>query len=532
MRFDANVYPLRWLATILCGVTLLSGCTTQPETSAVPASKEFLVKSAALHHARVRHANATTCSAQPSLQNCISNIVIIVQENRSFNNLFMGFPGAESVTAGKELINGKAVSIPIRRATYADENIQAVEPSSSSQGISDIDHSWGSAISDWDSGAMDHFNHGGWDTYPYEAVVNDDNVIKTYWGLAQTYALADHMYPTEFGPSFTGHLNLVAANSELATHNYKAEVDTPGSFPWGCDAPTATITSLINTNRDISNGPYPCFTSSDINTLATTLDSAGVSWKYYAPAIGTNGGDVWSIFDAISSVRKGPDWASNVLSPPKRVLKDAKNFDPTAANPTFAQVTWIIPTAPDSDHAGTCFSKYSYYSNCGKPCSIIQPSGFYKCTSDRGPSWVKHVVSEIGNNTALWKHTAIFIVWDDWGGWYDEVSPPQPDFRGLGIRVPLIVVSPYVKRGHISHTRYEFGSIVKFIEKTFGLPKLGSDAQGYTDQTHNGSTVNSVEDMFDFSQAPAAFVDVDTDYPESDFLNEGGYYLSLAPDNE
>jgi phospholipase C len=112
-----------------------------------------------------------------------------------------------------------------------------------------------------------------------------------------------------------------------------------------------------------------------------------------------------------------------------------------------------------------------------------------------------------------WDSTAIVVLWDDWGGWYDNVPPPQLDFKGLGIRVPCIIISPYAKTNYVSHTRYEFSSILKFTEQAFSLPVLGAPADGYTD-----TRANSLVDSFNFTQKPRAFVKIPAKYPISYFL--------------
>ena len=112
---------------------------------------------------------------------------------------------------------------------------------------------------------------------------------------------------------------------------------------------------------------------------------------------------------------------------------------------SLANVTWVIPDWLNSDHAGN--------------------------RSNTGPAWVASVVNAIGESK-LWPHTAIFVVWDDWGGWYDHVAPPQLDADGLGFRVPLVCISPFAGRGVVSHVQYEFGSILRFAEDAFGLPQF------------------------------------------------------------
>ncbi len=190
---------------------------------------------------------------------------------------------------------------------------------------------------------------------------------------------------------------------------------------------------------------------------------------------------MWEPFEAIKYVRSGPDWTKNIIWPQTTVLTD-----PSAGQ--LASVSWVSPSVEDSDH----------------PESM----------SDQGPSWVASVVNAIGESS-YWNNTAIIVVWDDWGGWYDNAAPPQPDFRGLGIRVPCLIISPYAKQGYVSNTKYEFGSILKFIEEAFNLPTLGPKSKGYSD-----ARANSIDDSFDFTQQPRAFVPIGSKYPMSHFVHE------------
>ncbi|HEY2474129.1 MAG TPA: alkaline phosphatase family protein, partial [Candidatus Cybelea sp.] len=117
----------------------------------------------------------------------------------------------------------------------------------------------------------------------------------------------------------------------------------------------------------------------------------------------------------------------------------------------------------------------------------------------------------IGESKA-WNTTAIIIVWDDWGGWYDHVAPPgKRRYGGLGFRVPAIVVSPYAKSGYISHTEYDFGSIIKFVNENWDLPSLGRSDQ---------NAASFVEDFFDFTQQPRSFVPIGSNYSKSYFLHQ------------
>ncbi|HKE37106.1 MAG TPA: alkaline phosphatase family protein [Candidatus Baltobacteraceae bacterium] len=408
----------------------------------------------------------------------IKHVVIIVQENRSFDNVFAGFPGADAPTFGY-MKSDPTTKVPLEQITL--------------KASQDIAQHYGDAVTDIDGNNMDGFGtpllYGGGNVgrFAYSYLAHKD--VAPYWTMAKRYVLADHMFPTILGPSFTAHLALIASTANLSStqslENY------PTSEPWGCDAPSGTQTYLMNNQGSWSQGPFPCFTT--IATMADTLDAAGVNWKYYAPAVavgGNVGGQVWSTFDAIKKVRYGPDWTKRVISPPQQILADAqKNALPSVA--------WVMPDWAWSDHPATY--------------------------SDAGPSWVAAIVNEIGQSKD-WKSTAIFILWDDWGGFFDNVPPPQLDFRGLGIRVPCIIVSPYV-RPHVSHTQYEFGSILRFTEDAFRLPRLGAMADGYTDQR-----AANIIDSFDFTQGPRKFRTIRSKYPTSYFLNAAA--SMRAPDDE
>jgi phospholipase C len=153
-------------------------------------------------------------------------------------------------------------------------------------------------------------------------------------------------------------------------------------------------------------------------------------------------------------------------------------------------VAWVIPDLQNSDHPGQ--------------------------GSDTGPSWVAQVVNAVGQSPA-WNTTAILVLWDDWGGWYDHVPPPGTRRSGgLGFRVPLIVVSPFAKDGYVSHGQYEFGSIVRFIEDNWGLGRLG---------TTDGTSADFVADFFNFAQKPRPFRPLAAEYSKQ-------YFLRQAPSNQ
>ncbi len=405
----------------------------------------------------------------------IKHVVIVVQENRSFDNIFAGFPGAHAHTFGY-LHDG--TKVPLEQITF--------------DASEDISHEYRDAVSDIDGGKMDGFdlreNYSGGSVgrFAYSYIARKE--VAPYWTLAKRFVLADRMFPTILGASFTAHLALVASMANVSPT--ETLINYPTREPWGCDAPAGTTTELFDQSGVFEPGPFPCFTT--MHTMADTLDAAHVSWKYYAPAVNGSdlGGQVWSTFDAISTVRYGPDWKRRVISPPSKILVDAgRNALPSVA--------WVMPDWAWSDH----------------------PDSY----SDAGPSWIAAIVNAIGKSKD-WNSTAIVILWDDWGGFYDNVPPPNVDFRGLGIRVGCLIVSPYVKP-HVVHTQYEFGSILRFIEDAFRLPRLGSRAAGYTDRR-----ASNIVDSFDFTQEPRKFYSIRAKYPASYFLNAAP--SMRAPDDE
>jgi len=388
-----------------------------------------------------------------------THIVIVVQENRTFDNLFATYPGADGTRVGKTH-NGTML---LRKADLES-------PISPNNGY----RYW---LADYNGGRMNHFDlvpigrTPG--TYVYQYV--NPAQIRPYWDLAKQYVLADHAFQTDGSGSFTAHQDLIRGGTEVNSSD--SIIDFPTGKPWGCDAPAGTVTSLITTNNQYlgSQGPRPCLSYS---TLRDLLDAKQLPWRYYAPVIGESfGGDLWNAFDAISAVRYGPEWQTNQASPETKVFTDI-------SRDSLPAVSWVVPDYANSDHPGN--------------------------SSDTGPSWVAQVVNAIGESPA-WKTTAIVIVWDDWGGWYDHVAPPgKRRSGGLGFRVPMIVVSPYSKSGYVAHAQYEFGSIVRFVEDNWGLGRLGT-----TDTT----SADFVGDFFDFNQTPRAFQPIGSKYAKPYFLH-------------
>ncbi|HEY5426160.1 MAG TPA: alkaline phosphatase family protein [Candidatus Tumulicola sp.] len=406
----------RFVLAFVSAVFVLSGCSGGNQAGLTPAAG----------------ANGSF-SADTLSRKYVKHVVILVQENRSFDNFFATFPGADGATFGY---------------THKGKKIMLVKSPLAS---ADINHDWKTFLAECDlqgsTCKMDGFdlakigggNPGG--NYAYRYV--DPAQIQQYWTIAQQYALLDHMFQTQGSGSFTAHQDLIAGGTAIDSTN--SLVDYPNeSADWGCDAPAGTITSLITVDDIFKQwkGPFPCL-NYPTGTMRDLLDAKKVSWKYYSPLYHPKqggAGALWNAFAAIDAVRNGPEWTTNISMPQTNICKDIDSG-------TLPAVSWVIPDQLDSDHPQS------------------------KNQIDTGPDWIAAVVNKIGQSS-YWNSTAVVIVWDDWGGFFDNVAPKQYASGELGFRVPAMVVSPYINAGTISHTPFEFGSILKFVEQTFGLGSL------------------------------------------------------------
>ncbi len=310
----------------------------------------------------------------------IKHVIIIVQENRSFDNMFNGFPGADTVTVGQTKLGPQ----PLAPVPFVDGSL-------------DNGHFHRSFTAAYDAGLMDDFNAEGTYTtvgcgycptpgppnFAYSYLPQSET--KPYWDLAKQFTLADRMFASNSGPSFPAHQYLIAGQSDDV-----AEV--PNGPYWGCDDTPGSLAAQLAANGTETPGVFPCF---DYPTLADSMDAAGVTWRYYVPQPLY----IWNAYDAIRHIRYGSDWTRNVITPETTVFTDI-------ANDNLAQVSWVVPQLTNSDHG--------------------------LANSATGPPWVASIVDAVGASP-YWNDTAILIVWDDWGGWYDHVPPPQLDVMGLGI---------------------------------------------------------------------------------------------------
>jgi phospholipase C len=243
------------------------------------------------------HPNAAVSSSSNSP---IKHVVVIMQENRTFDNFFHSFPGADSAQSG--MSEGTLVTLsPVPLAEMY--NLDNSHPA------------WWNA---WDNGLMDGFAQT--ETNPtvsaYSYVPSSE--IQAYWTLAGRYTLADRMFQSNTGPSFVAHQYMIAGQSGQSDEN-------PSSVNWGCDAPPGSTVPLIGPNGTDLPGVFPCF---NYRTMADLLDAEELTWRYYAPANAAPDNSTASAYEAIDHIFYGSKWTSNNISPQTKVLTD------------IATVTW------------------------------------------------------------------------------------------------------------------------------------------------------------------------------------------------
>ncbi len=402
----------------------------------------------------------------------IAHVVYIIQENRSFDNLFQGYPGADTVSSGK---NSLGATVQLAPVSLADQYV--------------IDHSARAMFNACDGTGplpgtqckMDAFDKepsfGGPTNPQYVYVPHKES--KPYFDMAHEWVLADRMFQSQLDESFVAHQYVIAAQAH-------ASVDLPNGL-WGCGGGPTDVVARLTKQRTYGSYQQACF---DYQTLGDELDNAGLSWRFYTSQYGSRSsgeGAYWSGYQAVSHIYNGPDWAKDVITPQKKFITDVAAGD-------LANVTWITPVCDDSDHV-----------NCG---------------GGLGPSWVTALVNAVGESK-FWDSTAIFVQWDDWGGLYDHVAPPYKGFDSVGFRVPLLVISPYAKKNHVSHVQYETASVLRFVEDLFGLGRLAAADR---------RAASPAVDCFNFKQPPRKFVPIKAPKNTQFFLNQTNDYR--APDYE
>ena len=414
-------------------------------------------------------ANGGTASPTPSIvpgETPIEHVVFIVKENRTFNNYFATYPGAEGATEGGTIRcsedgceDGPVVQLEQGPDVYEH----------------DLTHCFRCGLVAINDGKMNGFNwmNGviptdaekaplyGHDMSGYTYLERDQ--IPNYWAYADRFVLADHFFTSMYGPTLPEHLYAVAAQANGIVDN-KSTTDHEGSY---CDDPTEYATRfephlsdgelhrIMRLENEITHngdnayelGNYwgsvrLCF---DIEVLPDQLEDAGISWRYYANE------NAWmNALQMIEHVRYSDMWSK--VRPPEEFVRDVRQDEMPA-------VSWIIPPESYNEHPG---------------------GGKSTCA---GENWTVQQVNTI-MKSPYWRSTVVVVVWDDFGGFYDPVVPPHFDIMGLGPRTPALIISPFTRQGdnpdggYVDETVYEFSSVLAFMEQVFGLePMTDRDAQ-------------------------------------------------------
>ena len=373
----------------------------------------------------------------------IKHIVFLIKENRTFDNLFATFPGADGTTMG----------------TRCNGTTEQLQPAADRE--PDLAHSFLNGINAIDGGAMDCFTDAGYVTYRQTDIPN-------YWAYASRFALADHFFSSVYGPTGIEHLWTFAAQSDrFVDHERPGQLgsarrefcDDPleadSSFPLMSRMEQERIFRLEDEGPAGISGVQASFVSrwpcTDVEVLPDLLQRAGLSWKEY------RGANDWvQPLRIVRHVRFSPMY--------RNVVSDTAFVKDLHAGKLPA-VSWLTPSFAQSDHP---------------PGSI--------CV---GENWTVGVLNQL-MSSKYWGSTAVVLTWDDFGGFYDHVPPPHLDLYGLGPRVPAIVISPWAKPGFIDTDTTEFASVLRFIETVFGLPPM----------TSRDANTDDMLSAFDFTQTP------------------------------
>jgi phospholipase C len=372
----------------------------------------------------------------------IKHVVFIMKENRTFDQLFGAFPGADGASTG--MMDGHEVPLT---------------PCIPQKLVKDIVHDYSTTLEAWNHGAMDGFATSPFAReYAYSRAAPSD--IPNYWRWASDFTLSDNFFASAMGPSYPNHLFSISAQS-AGTHdnpvqdklgaNYVKRSTRGLAKTWGCDLPKGAYVLVDSGGRQ--HREFPCW---DIPTMGDRLNDAGLPWAYYG-ATSRQTGYIWNAYSYIRHVRLTSQWEEHVF-PVQQMVADIQDD-------RLPPVTWVTPEFWLSDHPDVNL-----------------------CSSE---NWTTTIIDAI-MRSPMWRNTAIFLTWDDWGGFYDHVAPKQIDRFGLGFRVPLIMLSPYAKEGFIDHAPGEFSSVLRFMEVNWGVDPL----------TKRDADAGNLSQLFDFSQSP------------------------------
>jgi phospholipase C len=418
-------------------------------------------------------ATARESKPQPRLEQ-LEHIVVLYLENHSYDNLFGLFPGAEGLSkAGKRAIqvdqDGKPyatlppVPAPGSKPPAPDPRFPAklankpflldtyVKPDEKTP---DLVHRFYQEQMQIDGGRMDKFAlHSGAGGLVMGYV---DGRHLALWRYAHEYTLADHFFHAGFGGSFLNHFWTICACSpryEEAPEALRAELDANGTLiKDGAVTPDGyavnTLQSFYTPHSPRITDPTQLLPPQTMRTIGDALSEKNVSWAWYS------GG--WN--DALAG-KAAPDFQyhhqpfayfekyGDGTEARRQHLKDETDLLADIAAGTLPAVVFYKPIGELNEHPG------------------------YADTSS-GDAHTAELIEKI-RKSPLWKSTAIIVTYDEHGGFWDHVPPPQVDRWGPGIRVPTVVISPFARRHHVDHTVYDTTSILKLIETRFGLAPLG-----------------------------------------------------------
>ncbi len=447
--------------------------------------------------AAVAPAPAPTATPGPTLQSTIKNVIVIYQENWSFDSLYGRFPGANGLNNaspanyGQVDKNGAAITtLPQpQNSGKPDPNFPAGLPVQPYNAASyappnaltgDIVHRFYQQQSQIDGGKMDKFvtwsDNGGLVLSYYDATSMPEGQ------LAAQYTLADNFFHSAFGGSFLNHQWLIcactptfpgapaAAVANVDASGKQLSLDGSGNIVHdGFVTPDgfAVNTAFTVNNPHPASAPAANLVPNQTNvTIGDRLSAANVSWKWYSGGW-TNA--LAGRADPLFQYHHQPfayytNYADGTAAKSAH-LQDETNFLADLHNNQLPAVSFIKPLGPDNEHPGYA--------------SLVQ-----------GQQHVASLIQAV-QSSPYWKNTAIVITYDENGGRWDHVSPPAPADRwGVGTRVPAIVISPWAKHGFVDHTQYETVSILAFIEKIYGLQPLST----------RDAAANPLANAFDFTQ--------------------------------
>ena len=428
----------------------------------------------------------------------LQHLIFIIQENHSFDNYFGTYPGANglsnapiccptSLSSSSDMVMAYHLNVtqpimivgdelpPGQMFPNASDTITAAASGDGQDELPflipnetsiELAHEWQAAFTDWNYGKMNGFVVGEDNTATMGYYDRSD--IPYYWDYASNYVLDDDFFSSMMGSSFPNHLYIASGSAG------NGNLLNPNNYTW--------IVNGTVIGSPPSTGPDSGI-SVDLNltwtAMAQELSQHGISWKWYTGAQDPTAPTYFDVLPLFSYFQQHPQLIEqNVVG--------TQNFINSVNNGTLPSVSWIIPGSGWVPPAAP-FTNTPTVTDC-------VTSEHPPARPDCGMDYVSYLVNAV-MNSPYWGSTAIVLTWDDYGGFYDQVPPPQTSGYGEGFRVPTLIISPYAKHGYIDHTPYEFGSMLSLIENNFRLPSLGA-----RDLTGIGS--NDMMNAFNFSQNP------------------------------